>query len=212
MKLFSRSVFVLLLVLALAALLASGCGPKKTTGAPETPSGAPTTDMAPQPEQSPSSSEGNEASNEAVLVEGSFKGAPKGVVAPKVTGSTLDGQPFDLEDYKGKVVMVDFWATWCGPCVRGIPDLIALQNKYGDKGFQVIGFSLDRNEGKVEDFVKSEGINYPILVVPPSVAEAWGEIEGIPTAYLLDKEGVIRHDYLGPASPQELEAAIEALL
>ncbi len=212
MKLFSRSVFVLLLVLALATLLTSGCGPKKTTGAPETPSGAPTTDMAPQPEQSASSSEGNEASKEAVVVEGSFKGAPKGVVAPNVTGSTLDGQPFDLTDYKGKVVMVDFWATWCGPCVRGIPDLIALQSKYGDKGFQVIGFSLDRNESKVEDFVKNEGINYPILVVPPSVAEAWGEIEGIPTTYILDKEGFIRHDYLGPASPQELEAAIEALL
>jgi len=200
MKFTSRSVFTLLLVVALAALLTtSGCGPKETAGAPETPPGAPTTDLAPQPQVETPVSE-SPADN---------SGLKK---APSVTGATLDGKPFDLASYKGKVVVVDFWATWCAPCVHGIPDLMALQEKYGKQGFQILGFSVDRNKADVESFVAEKKINYPIVIVDQAVAEAWGGVNAIPTTFILNKDGYIAKDFVGLTPAEELEATFTPLL
>lgn len=199
MKVISKSVLALLLVLALAALLTSGCGQKETTGAPETPPGAPTADMAPQPEvETPA--------NESPADNSGLK------MAPSVTGTTLDGKPFDLASYKGKVVIVDFWATWCGPCVKGIPDLMALQEKYGKQGLQILGFSVDRSKTEVEDYVAKEKINYPIIIVDPSVADAWGGVDAIPATFILNKDGYIVKDFVGLTPPEELEAVFTPLL
>jgi thiol-disulfide isomerase/thioredoxin len=194
-----RLIFALLALGALLVLATSGCAPTKTTGAPPVPSGAPTDDMAPPPQTESSASEG-------------FSGNPQGVVAPNVTGTTLDGQPFDLSTYKGKVVVVDFWATWCPPCRKGIPDLIALQTKYGSQGLQIVGFSVDREESEVKSFVTEQGINYPILIVGQKVSKDWGGVNSIPATFILDKAGVIQKDFVGLTPIEELESAIKGLL
>ena len=94
-----------------------------------------------------------------------------------------------LESLKGKVVIVDFWATWCPPCRQEIPGFIELQKKHGDKGLVVVGLSLDDETEAVKEFCKTEKVNYPIFVVGQDTTAAWGNIEAIPTTFILDKAG-----------------------
>ena len=94
-----------------------------------------------------------------------------------------------LESLKGKVVIVDFWATWCPPCRQEIPGFIELQKKHGDKGLVVVGLSLDDETEAVKEFCKTEKVNYPIFVVGQDTTAAWGNIEAIPTTFIFDKAG-----------------------
>lgn len=110
--------------------------------------------------------------------------------------NSLDGKKVKLSDYKGKIVIVDFWATWCAPCRKGIPDLIELQNEF--KEVQVIGISVDQNPMEVvPDFVKEFKINYPILISDPNVLQQYGGIEAIPTSFIISKDGKIINKYVG---------------
>jgi len=110
--------------------------------------------------------------------------------------NSLDGKKVKLSDYKGKIVIVDFWATWCAPCRKGIPDLIELQNEFKD--VQVIGISVDQNPMEVvPDFVKEFKINYPILISDPNVLQQYGGIEAIPTSFVISKDGKIINKYVG---------------
>jgi len=109
-----------------------------------------------------------------------------------------DGNTIKLSDYRGKVVLLDFWATWCPPCRKGIPDLIELKNKFKDEKFEVIGVSVDRETKKdIPAFIKSNGVNYPIVYADDVTITAFGGIEGIPTVFLIDKEGKIASRYVG---------------
>lgn len=109
---------------------------------------------------------------------------------------TLDGKVVKLSDYRGKTVILDFWATWCAPCRKGIPDLIELQNEHKD--IQVIGISVDQNPQEVvPDFVKEFKINYPILISESIVLEKYGGIDAIPTTFVISKEGKIVSKYVG---------------
>lgn len=110
--------------------------------------------------------------------------------------NSLDGKKVKLSDYKGKIVIVDFWATWCAPCRKGIPDLIELQNEFKD--IQVIGISVDQNPMEVvPDFVKEFKINYPILLSDSNVLQQYGGIEAIPTSFVVSKDGKIINKYVG---------------
>lgn len=133
--------------------------------------------------------------------------------APNFTLESVDGDMVSLSDYKGKVIFLDFWATWCPPCVRGIPDLVELQEKYGDD-LQIIGISVDRDDtvGDVVPFVEKMNMNYPVVFFTDQVVQDYGGIEAIPTAFLLDKDGNIVEKYVGLQSKPTLEAAIDALL
>jgi alkyl hydroperoxide reductase subunit AhpC len=111
--------------------------------------------------------------------------------AEDFTATTTDGGTLRLSDYKGKVVLLNFWATWCGPCKMEIPDLIALQNKYGQKGFAVIGISDDDEAKKVQDFMKSNGINYPVAMATQDIKNQFGGIPALPVSILIDKDGKI---------------------
>lgn len=129
-----------------------------------------------------------------------------GDVLGDFSGKTSKGETFHLSDYKGKVVLLNFWATWCGPCVMEIPDLIKLQEKYGEKGFQIVGLSADDNLELAADFAKEHGINYPVLLVPTDgdsreALRPLGAISGLPTSILLDKNGKIvwRMEGISPA-------------
>lgn len=118
--------------------------------------------------------------------------------APDFVLKSFDGKTVKLSDYKGKVVIIDFWATWCPPCRKGIPDLISIQNEY-KKDVVIIGISLD-SEKTIKDvpgFVKSYQINYPIVYGNEKVVTDYGGIEGIPTAFLVDRKGNIVDKHVG---------------
>jgi thiol-disulfide isomerase/thioredoxin len=109
------------------------------------------------------------------------------------SGKTADGKTFRLSDYKGKVVLLNFWATWCGPCIEEMPDLIKLQEKYGEKGFVVVGLSADDTFDDAIQFAKEKSVNYPILdkEATGKVSDLVGGVKGLPTSFLLNKEGKI---------------------
>jgi cytochrome c biogenesis protein CcmG/thiol:disulfide interchange protein DsbE len=125
----------------------------------------------------------------------------------------VDGKTVKLSSFKGKVVILDFWATWCPPCRQEIPDFISLQKQYGSKGLQIVGVALDQ-EGKdvVKPFVKEQGINYPIGLDPESsVPPSYGGVRGIPTTFVIDKKGNIVKKYVGAKPRATFEADIKAL-
>jgi thiol-disulfide isomerase/thioredoxin len=154
-------------------------------------------------------------------IEASTPGAVPGVVtalpvlsvAPTWQLTTLDGKPIGSEQLKGKVVVVDFWATWCGPCVHEIPGYIALQKKYAERGLVVVGVSVDQQgAGIVTKFVSSKGVNYPVALATPEIIAAFGGIEGIPTTFLIDREGRLRHRKVGAMETADYEALITSVL
>jgi peroxiredoxin len=133
--------------------------------------------------------------------------------APDFTLPGIDGKDLKLSSYKGKVVILDFWATWCPPCRKGIPDLIELKKKYGSKGLEVIGVSLDtETKNQVPAFVKDKGINYPVVYGTQTVAQQYGGIEAIPTSFIIDKQGKIAASYQGLMPILTYENQIKKLL
>ena len=109
------------------------------------------------------------------------------------TMKDVTGKDVRLSDYKGKVILLDFWATWCGPCKFEIPGFVALQEKYGSRGLQVIGVSVDDTLDKLEPYVREHRMNYPVLqgLGHEDVQEAYGPIFGIPVNIVISREGKI---------------------
>ncbi len=134
--------------------------------------------------------------------------AEESSVAPDFALPTLDGKTVKLSDFKGKVVIVDFWATWCPPCRKGIPDLIALQKE--NKNLQIIGISVDQNPDEViPGFVKEYGINYPVVIADEKVIMSYGGIRNIPTSFVISSDGKIVSKYVGLVEKSVLEADIK---
>jgi cytochrome c biogenesis protein CcmG/thiol:disulfide interchange protein DsbE len=142
--------------------------------------------------------------------------------APEVTFKDLDGKDATLAQYRGKVVLVNFWATWCDPCYIEIPWLIEMQQKYETKGFTVLGVSMD-DEGKaaVAPFLAKERfnvngqklpMNYPIVIGNDDVADKFGGLLGYPTSFLISKDGKIVKKVQGLISYEEFTKAIESQL
>jgi cytochrome c biogenesis protein CcmG/thiol:disulfide interchange protein DsbE len=134
-------------------------------------------------------------------------------VAPDFTLKDADGKTVKLSDYKGKVVLLNFLATWCGPCKIEIPWFIEFQKTYKDKGFTVIGVSVD-DEGWeiVKPYLASKQVNYPVVVADEAVNTMYGGIESLPTTFVIDKDGKIANTHIGLVSKKEYESDIEQLL
>lgn len=124
-----------------------------------------------------------------------------------------EGKIVKFSDFKGRVVILDFWATWCGPCRREIPGFVELQKQYGEQGLTVIGISLDE-EGPavVKPFIKKFGINYPVVMGDQKISQAFGGIEGLPTTFVIDREGRIVKKHIGYVPKEEFEKEIKPLL
>lgn len=107
----------------------------------------------------------------------------------ELKATAVDGSQIDLEKLRGKVVLLDFWATWCGPCVQDAPEVVATYNKLHDKGFEIVGISLDQNKESIVRFTKKLGMTWPQFFDVDKKVSSRFEIEAIPTMWLLDKEG-----------------------
>jgi len=128
------------------------------------------------------------------------------------SGKSLNMGVVDLNKYKGKVVLVDFWATWCPPCIKEVPHFVSLQKKLGPKGFQIVGVSLDEGSAVVEKFITKFDVNYPIVMGNQKLVELYGGVQAIPTTFLLDKQLKIVNKWVGYHNESDFEKAIKKYL
>jgi len=132
--------------------------------------------------------------------------------APDFKLAGLDGKPLTLADSHGKVVLLNFWATWCGPCRAEIPDLVALQHKYRDR-LQILGLVVDDDDQEaIKSFVADFGINYPVAIAGDDVRLQYGGIAALPTSFVLDAEGRVVQKHEGLRDPLLYETEIRSLL
>jgi cytochrome c biogenesis protein CcmG/thiol:disulfide interchange protein DsbE len=133
--------------------------------------------------------------------------------APDFTLKDSMGKAVKLSDYKGKVVLLNFWATWCGPCKIEIPWFVEFEQKHKDQGFAVLGVSMDE-EGLevVRPYLEETKINYRILLGTDSVAQLYGGVDSLPTSFLLDREGRVASVHVGLVSKSAYQNDINSLL
>lgn len=121
----------------------------------------------------------------------------------------LDGREVSSEQFEGKVLVVDFWATWCGPCISEIPGYVALQKKYGPEGLAIVGISVDQKAAaEVKKFAEAKGINYTIVMADGDVTGAFGGVEVIPTTFLIGRNGKIVHQKKGAMAHEAYEKLV----
>jgi thiol-disulfide isomerase/thioredoxin len=133
-------------------------------------------------------------------------------VAPDFTLPQLDGQDLHLSSYRGKVVLLDFWASWCAPCREETPHLMELQQKYGDRGLQIIGVSMDDSPDPARTFYQQFHMNYPVVMGNAMTGELYGGVLGLPIAFLINRDGRIYAKHIGATDPAVFEKEIATLL
>ena len=150
----------------------------------------------------------------AGLSRAAFADKPTARKAPDFAYTDLKGQKYSLNSLRGKVILVDLWATWCPPCRKDIPQYVKFQKKYPDKMI-IIGVSYDDSQDDLKEFIKENEvgrqINYPIVFGPPE-PPFFGDPSTLPQAFIIDKKGNIRMEHLGFFPPEELEPMLEKLL
>ncbi len=176
--------------LALSALALAGCGAREESG-----------------------TSGEEQQSEAAVTTG-VVGTVEGMFPPQFTLPDLDGGEVSLADFEGKVIVLDLWATWCGPCRLEIPFLNSLYEEFREQGLVVVGVGLDEGGAAVlRPFAEENGITYPILVGDRSVQTSYG-VTGIPTTFMIGRDGRIARKHVGfhPSMAGEMRSDVERLL
>lgn len=149
----------------------------------------------------------------------------KGKPAPGFTLQDLSGKKVSLADFKGKALLINFWATWCGPCKVETPWLVELRNQYAAKGFEVLGISAEgddlqpsdkegwaKDKAAIAKFVKEEKMPYPVLINGDSISKPYGGIDAMPTSFYVDRSGNVVNVQLGLTSKDDMEANIRKTL
>jgi peroxiredoxin len=145
----------------------------------------------------------------AVTLVGDVRGVP----APDFELTSLDGRKVKLSDYRGKAVLLNFWATWCSPCKVEMPWFVDLQKKYGNDGLVVLGVAMDDTDNsKIAQFASEMGVNYPVLLGTDKVSEQYGNVQFLPTTFYIDREGKIIGKGTGLLGRGEIEENIQKAL
>lgn len=133
-------------------------------------------------------------------------------IAPDFTLAQIDGMPLQLSSFRGKVVLLDFWATWCDPCRDEIPHFVELQRKYGNEGLQIIGVSMDDSIDPVKPFAEKLRINYPIVMGSARIGGLYGGVLGLPIAFMIGRDGRIYRKHIGATNVTVFDIEIRHLL
>jgi thiol-disulfide isomerase/thioredoxin len=134
-----------------------------------------------------------------------------GKIAPGFTLATLDGKKVSLSDYKGRPVLVNFWATWCGPCKVEMPWFEEFHKQYAAQGFEILGLTDDADAGKdlIAKTARKTGVTYPILLTDGKVQTAYGGLDVLPMSFYVDRNGVVVEETAGLGGKDEIEAHIK---
>jgi len=131
---------------------------------------------------------------------------------PSTLAQSLNQGEIDVKESNGKVMIVDYWATWCPPCVAEIPHFNSLYKKYASKGLEIVGVSLDQGSQPVKSFIQNKGIQYPIVMGTADLRNAYGEVKVIPTTFIVNRNNEVVHKIEGYHTEAQLEALITPLL
>jgi peroxiredoxin len=150
----------------------------------------------------------------AVVVAASAFAADTGGPAPAFTLTTLEGQPGALSQYKGQVVMVNFWATWCGPCQQEMPLLDQMYKKYKPAGFTLIGVNVDKEAPPVKELMARKPVSFPVLLDPANQVSKAYHVDEMPSSVIIDRKGEIRYIHRGykPGDENEYQDRIRQLI
>lgn len=140
-------------------------------------------------------------------------GKLQGKPAPDFTLASLDGGTLKLSDFRGKAVLLNFWATWCEPCKVEMPWFVDLQKKYGPQGLQVLGVAMDDSSPKdIADFAKKMGVNYPIAIGKEAVGDQYGGIPYLPSTFYIGRDGKVVDRVFGLVNKSDIESNIQKAL
>ncbi|HXS77216.1 MAG TPA: TlpA disulfide reductase family protein [Terracidiphilus sp.] len=132
--------------------------------------------------------------------------------APQFVRGDLDGRQIDLKEFRGKVVLLNFWATWCAPCQIELPRFESWQKRYGAKGLQVVAVSMDDGEAPVRRTVRRLHLAFPVVMGDAKLGEAYGGVLGLPITFLIDRNGVVVTKLKGETDLEQLESRVKALV
>jgi thiol-disulfide isomerase/thioredoxin len=139
--------------------------------------------------------------------------ATKLSVAPDFTLDSLDGKSMRLSDLRGKAVLLNFWATWCGPCKVEMPWFVELQSEYGPQGLQIVGVAMDDSgKDEIAKFAKDMGVNYPVLLGKEAVGDEYGGVPALPESFFIGRDGKIVDKIIGLRGRAEIEDSIKKAL
>jgi cytochrome c biogenesis protein CcmG, thiol:disulfide interchange protein DsbE len=147
-----------------------------------------------------------------LLLAGGACATGLGNAAPDFTRTDFTGQPVHLADYRGKLVLLNFWASWCAPCLEEMPRFSTWERTYAAAGLQVIGVSMDDDAAPAKRFLARRPVDYPIVLGDAKLGETYGGVLGLPLTLLIDRRGRIVARYQGEANLAQVEAKIKSLL
>ena len=136
----------------------------------------------------------------------------EGAANLNLTLKDMNGKTVSLADYKGQVILLNVWATWCGPCQTEIPELVATYAQYKDQGVVVLGVSIDDTAEMLREYAPKKQMTYPLLLMQDDFDEAYGPIIGVPITFFIGRDGTIARRHFGPVSKEQVDREIKALL
>jgi len=156
---------------------------------------------------------GSEAEVQAATSEAKTGAAADTTLAPDFALPDLKGKTVHLKDFRGKVVVLDFWATWCGPCKMEIPHFVELMKRHGGKGLEIVGVAMDEPGAEVvKPFVEKNGLSYHVVIGDLYTANRYGGVDALPTTFVIDRNGHIARKYIGYRSLESFEEDLAPLL